>query len=201
MIRAVNNGRIFAYVTKPWNPEDLRQKVRKAAEHYRLAQELTRQRVLQDAILNGLNEGIIVADCAGKCLHFNPQAEKILGAGPRDVDPKTWARYYGVFAANRSKLLAPSDNPLLRAMRGEHSTETEVFVRNATVPGATLSRTGTPLDGSSNDALGGLVVRRDITEQRELEAQRRQSQKMDAIGRLAGGVAHDYNNLLLVIQS
>ncbi len=201
VIRAVNNGKIFAYVTKPWNPDDLLMKVRKAAEHYRLGQQLARERGLLDSIVTSLNEGIVAADREGKCLLFNPQAEKILGMGARDVDPETWAQHYGVFSENRTDLLPPGKNPLLRAMAGESSLAAEVFVKNDSVPGATVSMTGTPLGGSQHGISGGVAVLRDVTQQRELETQLSQSQKMDAIGRLAGGVAHDFNNLLVVIQS
>jgi two-component system, cell cycle sensor histidine kinase and response regulator CckA len=180
---------------------DVTERVASAEALQKSEAQIKEQSRILSSILDSMGEGLIVADRSGTFLLFNRQAEKILGLGPRAVSPSAWAEIYGLFLPDQKTPLPSANNPLMRAMAGEKTAETEVFIKNEFVAGATVAVTAAPLRDEHGSLTGGVAVLRDVTQQRQLEQQLTQAQKMEAIGRLAGGVAHDFNNLLAVIQS
>src|SRR5688572_1765437 len=71
VIRAVNAGKIFAYLTKPWNDDELLIQVRRGVEHFRLARELSSERRLLQDLMDGVPDGIFFKDAGLRFLRVN----------------------------------------------------------------------------------------------------------------------------------
>ena len=162
---------------------------KKAEEQLRNSEENLR------ITLNSIGDAVIATDTKGLITRMNPVAEKLTGWQINDATGKELCEVFNIISADTRE-------PIPEVF--EHILSSESFVnlgKNTILIAKNgqeflVADSGAPIFSKTREIVGFILVFRDITEEYSLQTQLAQSQKMDAIGQLAGGVAHDFNNML-----
>jgi len=155
-------------------------------------------RRLMAATLSSIADAVLATDREGSVTFLNSVAETLTGWPRKEARRKAATE---VLHLIDGKTRAPVENPLTRALRDRVRVAIDdqcalVSRSGAEVP---IEHSASPLRDEAGNVWGAILVFRDISKRRQLEEQATHAQKMDAVGRLAGGVAGDFNNVLTVI--
>lgn len=191
----------FDYLTKPIHPREVVSKLKRGFEKLELeSQQINTVKALQISekryrtIIDNMVDGVIVLNKKGKIISFNHAATVIFGYDSKDIAGKSINTLLKINYDLQDDFLASRTIPL-GSMPVNH--EIDAYRNNNEIFPLRFSISELPIGDSLEKHL--IFSCFDVSTQKRQENKLRQSQKMDALGKLSSGVAHDYNNMLGVI--
>jgi len=191
VVRALNEG-AFAYLTKPLNPSEMLSVITQGLEKQRLVIE---KRQMEQALraaaedwqstFDAIRDPVCLLGPEQEVVRCNKAMAELVGKPFQDIIGRQCCDI--VHGASTP----PVECPVAR-MRRTRQTESAVFRAD----GRSMSVRADPILNERGILTGAVHVMSDITDKLAVEEQMRETAKLESVGRLAGGVAHDFNNLM-----
>ena len=164
-------------------------------ENARLYESMEESEKNLQITLNSIGDAVIATDVEGNVSRMNPVAEELTGWRFNEAQGNPLSE---VFTIIKSKTNETANNLVEKVLASGEiaglADDTMLLAKDGTE--RQIADSAAPIRGFDGVIIGMVLVFRDVTEENAIQEQLRQSQKMDVIGQLAGGLAHDFNNML-----
>jgi PAS domain S-box-containing protein len=191
--------RIYYYIVLPFSWENVVESVlllmEDVTEQVRLSEDVERLERHLASVVECASDIIVSTDMNGQILTWNTAAEKISGFGLYGVKGK----YLFEFCAEPYHDDVKRVFADMQAQRNSIMAEWDLVTRDGDL--VPVYWVFSPFRSGLSEPVGIVAVGRDLTERRKLEAQLLQSQKLAALGVMAGGIAHEIRNPLTICSS
>jgi two-component system cell cycle sensor histidine kinase/response regulator CckA len=189
----------FGYIVKPLSHNSLNTSIEMAMHKYRLERQLEEREAWMRTVLGSVADAVVVADASGRVVMLNLAAEVLTGWPHAEAQGQPVSKVVALAKENGAvagedpvalAMLRDAVVPLARSWRLVSRSGREMSVEGAAAPVKT-----------NTGIIGAALSFRDVSARRWEEQQIRQSQKLEALGRLAAGVSTDYSNLLGIVRN
>ncbi|MCX7111571.1 MAG: PAS domain-containing protein [Candidatus Methylumidiphilus sp.] len=187
--------RIYYYSILPIPTNQVMLLMEDVTEQVRLSEEVRRVERHLASVVESASDIVLSTDTEGRILTWNSAAEKLSGLSTQEVRGQYFFQFCG---SNQQQTLR---KVFLLMKSGNESHTTEFPLVTSSGDSILVSWVFSPMKDDYGQTVGAVVVGRDLAERRKLENQLRQSQKLAALGVMAGGIAHEIRNPLAVCYS
>jgi PAS domain S-box-containing protein len=173
---------------------------RDITERKRAEEELRNSEKWLSTTLNSVGDAVITTDVEGAVSFLNPTAQALTGWKLEDALGRPLTTVFNIINERTRETVENPATKVLRENKVVGLANHTVLISKDGVE-RPIADSGAPIEDDEGNVLGVVLVFRDMSEAREMEAQNQQRQKLEAIGTLAGGVAHEINNPVGIIMN
>jgi len=189
----------FGYILKPLEERELHTTIEIALYKHSIEKKLKENQEWLSTTLKSIGDAVITTDNKGKITFTNSVAEILTGWTHKEALGQEAHKIFNIIDEKSHSILPDIVHEVLKEGKVTKLKSNSLLI-NKEKKEIPVDDSAAPIKDSEGNINGVVLVFRDISEHRKLEDRLRHSQKMEAVGTLTGGVAHDFNNIMTAIQ-